>query len=1114
DGGVLSGEGVSVRTETVDGLTVCSRVAFPLKGLSATYATSTYLYVPAMKNLNGEISGIVFDNGKFSVDSFVKLYWDTLQPAAGESGEPEEPGEPLPGEGEPGGAQFPHGAGAKNYRDGVYEGKGDGYHSGVTTLSVSIENNEIGAIEVISHGDSPDYFAACVPGLLDAIIGARSASVDAISGATFSSEGIKAAVADALKKAGRDMPDDGVYESVPVAGWHQINDTPSMMSGMVAPDAAWEVSNGEIYATVRFVSVTIFGGLYKGSDLAEIMTMGSDGEYRDAEVLFVNDEGGTQTVRFHVPDARTPVMTSLYVPAMGATQVIRLFFDVSGILPEQEAEASGMSMDWFRAFGSSGSDSIFDVKATSDGGFVTAGGIAARNGDGEDLAEGDQPGPLLVKYDADGAVEWKRAPTGPQAYYYWQTDELAGGGYAAAGFSQIDRFGADGASVWGRTFDATFYGVSATRDGGFVAYGCVRGDSAEFSGHQGGDDCLIAKFGPGSALEWARVFGGSLNENIRSVAETSDGKFVAVGASRSADGDLAGTRDAGGTTAATNAMIALLSGAGELEWVNTLVGTGVDEFRGVIEAKGGFIAAGTAQSANYDYEGLKTGGRDILVASFSGNGELTAASCYGSSGHDYGYGIVGTLDGGYAVAGSAGAFNGLFEDFAVGTGRMVLLKFSAGGALEYMLNSGGTNGNDAWYGVCEIAPGRFVAAGATGSNDGDVAGLFHGVFDGALAQFTIDGYTPLEPGEPSDPADPGEPTDPGEDGLYYDGTYEGIGAGHGGFDIVTRVTIKDDIIQSIRVISHEGQLEHLWAQVDPEYIDRIIAAQSTEVDTISHATNSCVGVRDAVNKALLKANALPLIEPGAYSGVSAEMWRADADGRSMMAPMLHEEASLEVLDDGRVYATIKFVPANIGGIDITGDAVKRVTSKILDTEYSELATQIPLEGAENATAFRVRVYNVLEPTLMAVFHTGMNEAGGDSAVRLHLQLGHLLPDMDVPGESIDPPEGDFDSDGIPNLRDYYPRNAQKSYEQTAQTVRAFLRSPARTLTVAAVSQADLDGMKWNTNISLQTPELTVIAPIVYVDAVLAPSPGAKLAFSRTAPKSAEAMESLAVAEGG
>lgn len=59
---------------------IVSGVTFPLTGeLAAIYHTQTYLYVPAMKKLNGEINGVKFENGMFHVTCFAKLYWDELE---------------------------------------------------------------------------------------------------------------------------------------------------------------------------------------------------------------------------------------------------------------------------------------------------------------------------------------------------------------------------------------------------------------------------------------------------------------------------------------------------------------------------------------------------------------------------------------------------------------------------------------------------------------------------------------------------------------------------------------------------------------------------------------------------------------------------------------------------------------------------------------------------------------------------------------------------------------------------------------------------------------------------------------------------------------------------
>ncbi len=59
---------------------VVSKVSFPLEGgFAAIYNTNVSIYVPAMKNLNGTVSGMDFVNGQFSADSFVKVYWDSIK---------------------------------------------------------------------------------------------------------------------------------------------------------------------------------------------------------------------------------------------------------------------------------------------------------------------------------------------------------------------------------------------------------------------------------------------------------------------------------------------------------------------------------------------------------------------------------------------------------------------------------------------------------------------------------------------------------------------------------------------------------------------------------------------------------------------------------------------------------------------------------------------------------------------------------------------------------------------------------------------------------------------------------------------------------------------------
>lgn len=79
----LSMDGVTYSTEMMDAPTigeneVVTDITVPLDGVRQTYINNVYLYVEAMKNLDGEVSGVVFDKGKFNINSTITLYWDTL----------------------------------------------------------------------------------------------------------------------------------------------------------------------------------------------------------------------------------------------------------------------------------------------------------------------------------------------------------------------------------------------------------------------------------------------------------------------------------------------------------------------------------------------------------------------------------------------------------------------------------------------------------------------------------------------------------------------------------------------------------------------------------------------------------------------------------------------------------------------------------------------------------------------------------------------------------------------------------------------------------------------------------------------------------------------------
>ena len=90
--------------------------------------------------------------------------------------------------------------GSTNYKDGTYTGEADGF-GGTIQVEVKIEKSKIAEINVISAEKEDGAYLSMAKDIIPKIIDAQSADIDTISGATFSSTGIKNASEQALEKA-------------------------------------------------------------------------------------------------------------------------------------------------------------------------------------------------------------------------------------------------------------------------------------------------------------------------------------------------------------------------------------------------------------------------------------------------------------------------------------------------------------------------------------------------------------------------------------------------------------------------------------------------------------------------------------------------------------------------------------------------------------------------------------------------------------------------------------------------------------------------------------------------------------------------------------------------
>lgn len=88
---------------------------------------------------------------------------------------------------------------ASAYKDGTYYGTGKGF-AGTMKVKVDISGGKIVSISIVSTKDG-DSYVKIASSLLDTIVEKQSTNVDTVSGATFSSRGIIAAVRSALSQA-------------------------------------------------------------------------------------------------------------------------------------------------------------------------------------------------------------------------------------------------------------------------------------------------------------------------------------------------------------------------------------------------------------------------------------------------------------------------------------------------------------------------------------------------------------------------------------------------------------------------------------------------------------------------------------------------------------------------------------------------------------------------------------------------------------------------------------------------------------------------------------------------------------------------------------------------
>ncbi|MCB0524391.1 MAG: T9SS type A sorting domain-containing protein [Saprospiraceae bacterium] len=277
---------------------------------------------------------------------------------------------------------------------------------------------------------------------------------------------------------------------------------------------------------------------------------------------------------------------------------------------------------------------------------------------------------------------------------------------------------------WQKNYGGSLYdegtSVKPTSDGGYIIGGNTFSNDGDVFGHRGGWDVWVLKTDQSGVLQWKKVFGGTGNDVVEHIQQTTDGGYFIVGYSESNNFDVSDNHGD------FDGWVVKLDSNGSIEWQNSIGGSGWDEFwAGQQTTDGGYIVAG--RSASNDGDATYNHGQlDTWVVKLDAEGEIEWQRSYGGSKEDNARAMIQTMDGGYLVASRTASTDGDVTELH-GNTDFWLTKLSLNGEIEWEKTLGGNHG-DTPADLIQNNDGSYVITGYIGSGTGDVS-VYYGILD-------------------------------------------------------------------------------------------------------------------------------------------------------------------------------------------------------------------------------------------------------------------------------------------------------------------------------------------------------------------------------------------------
>jgi hypothetical protein len=351
---------------------------------------------------------------------------------------------------------------------------------------------------------------------------------------------------------------------------------------------------------------------------------------------------------------------------------------------------------------------------------------------------------------AQPSITWQHSYGGSDHEYAWKTIPTSDGGFAFVGNSDSDdgnvagqnnggsdlwvaKTNSTGVIQWsylfGGTDDEEGFDILQTTDGGYMVVGFTNSADGDVTGHHGSSgysDVWVLKLTSSGILDWNKCYGGAKDDDGVAIAKTQSGDFYVAGSTSSNDGDVSGNH----AVNYGDFWVFKINASGILSDQKCIGGTDYEEcYSMVITADNGCILAGRTGSTDGDAIGYH-GGSDMLIAKMNSSLDIDWSKCYGGSETEECNAIVQLSDGSYLALGYCSTHNNgdvTGHHGSQGSDDFWLLKLTSAGGITWAKCYGG-DGDDQANGLCKTMDGGFVMSGLTNSTNGDVSGFHSGGF--------------------------------------------------------------------------------------------------------------------------------------------------------------------------------------------------------------------------------------------------------------------------------------------------------------------------------------------------------------------------------------------------